>query len=196
VKGAVLLFVILVLAALAYRFATTPASVTTTFPNEISSQMTPTLVSSTSSVTSATSVISSATAPPVTLRLSPDDFNMTSGDACESVNQTLLLVTLYISNRFNFTVHFINETTAGSMIAVNSTNQAVPIDLGEAFQGHPHFIKVQPIIMTVRLDVVPQGDTPVQLTFDVTAYVAEVSGPISLSTTVDLQRTFSICSLA
>lgn len=145
-------------------------------------------------VTSTTSNHSSSS---IAVVLKQSDFNLTNSNGCEFVNQTSgqteLLFILYVTNRFNMPVHYVNESANGFLISAPSGNQLAPIPFSVSLKSS-HYTDRLILFLTFPVNLIPTGGTPLTLSVFVATYTPEANGTILLTSEISLSQTYPACS--
>jgi|SRR5208282_2715762 len=147
---------------------------------------------------SVTTTISTAT-PSATNTVVPllkwTDFNLTTSNGCtfpnETTGQTELLFILTVTNRFNVSVHYMNESATVSLISPNNGNGISVVPFTVSLRSSDYTNRLV-LLLTTPIGNIPNGTF--DLSISLTAYAKEVNGPIDLLDQIPLTQAISACS--
>lgn len=191
-EGVVIVIVLAFAAFLSYYYYTySVESVTTT--TSTSAPSTTSLISSNESMTTTAS-----TSTPSTTTLAPllksADFNLTISNGCTFTNlttgQTDLLFILTVTNRFNASIHYVNESVIGNLTSINGEKpSSIPFSVSRPSSDYTERLV---LFLTVPIGGIPSG--ALDMAVRITAHAEEVKGPILLLSQIRLSQTYTACS--
>jgi len=141
--------------------------------------------------TASTSTPSTTTLAPL---LKSADFNLTISNGCTFTNlttgQTDLLFILTVTNRFNASIHYVNESVIGNLTSTSGKKlPSIPLSVSRPSSAYTDKLV---LFLTVPIDSIPSG--ALEMAISLTAHAQEVKGPVLLLTQIRLSQTYSACS--
>ncbi|MGA3407095.1 MAG: hypothetical protein ABSD49_15305 [Candidatus Bathyarchaeia archaeon] len=131
------------------------------------------------------------------MSLQNSDFNLTNSNTCAFVNKTTgeteLLFILYVSNRFNTPVHYINESEVGFLISATSGQKLASVPFNFSLRS-PTYTDKLVVWLSVPLNRFPKG-IPLLLSISLDLNVAEVKESILLLQMIPLSAAYPTCSV-
>jgi hypothetical protein len=128
--------------------------------------------------------------------LKPSDFNLSSSNGCEFVDNVTELTefsfSLYITNRLNMPVHYTNESATATLGAgIGGGGILIPLS---GLRKSSDFTNNFTLVVSFPTILIPTNSTLRFLSIVLIAHVQEVSDVILLSLDVPLGRSYPTCS--